>query len=89
MLEISDRFLPVIIESAVILLTAGLAYFGVTRQIRGQRKLTKQNNSINAMLALQKDGDLQPAMNLAAKVATDEKDSVEFYASPDALGKGE
>ena len=76
-------------ESVVLLLTAALAYWGVTRRMNGQRKLIKQNNSINAMLALQKDGDLMSAMNLVAKISTDEKDSVELYASSDGARKGD
>ena len=78
-----------IIQSGPILLAALLAYLGVTRQINGQRKLIKQNNSINAMLALQKDGDLMSAMNLVAKISTDEQDSVELYASSDGARKGD
>lgn len=84
----SDALVSAIVQSAVLLLTAGLAYWGVLRQIRGQRRLTKQNNSINAMLALQKDGDLLRAMNLVAKISTDDKDSVEFYAAADGPRKG-
>lgn len=65
----------------------------VVWQASEQRKLAKQNNSINAMAVLQRDNDLSRAMNVVAKTnagfrPNGQKDSVVFYASSSALMDG-
>lgn len=56
-------------------------------QINAQRKLAKQNNSIDKMWELQEDGNLRRSMNVVAKMLAD-GEKVESYASRDALKKG-
>ena len=50
------------------------------QQIRAQRQMTKQNNSINKMWALKGDGDLSKAMNKIAQMWAEEE-KMDSYAS--------
>lgn len=72
-----------VVEAFLLALAPALA--AVFWQIREQRKLTKQNNSINAMAALQRDGDLSRAMNKVAEIAEGRAENgAAFYAHPKA-----
>ena len=55
-------------------------------QIGAQRKLTKQNNSINKMWALQADGNLRDSMNSVAKMSAD-GENVASYGSLEKFEK--
>ena len=71
------------LEVVAIVAAAGLAYWGVTRQMRERRRLGKQTNSINVMLAAWEDRDLLRAFRIVAKIHDDPRDHVELYAYRD------
>ena len=60
----------------IAIMAVAVAYW----QIRAQRKLAKQNNSINKMRELQGDGNLGVSMNLIAEMLT-HGEQVKRYAS--------
>lgn len=57
--------------AAILAMAAGL--LGVVFQISGQRKLTKQNNSIAVLMELREDAPLKSAMEVVAEVFTKER----------------
>ncbi len=69
-----------ILVPLAILVSAALALFCVLWQINQQRKLKKQTNSIQVMLALCSDKDLYDASSMISEIEDDPNDSSEKYA---------
>ena len=76
------------VAHVVTALAAVAAVCGVGWQIKAQRKLVRENNSINVIQSVLVESNLTHAMNLVSRISSDKNDSVEFYASPDHLKEG-